>query len=255
MTKLKYTGFHRALEIDHQSHRRSWQVHVCSLIEADQIDVLRETYQKKHGKTPSYNAIVIKAVALALKELEPRFPELNCYLQDWLGWKSIVSLGGISAGASTALDSEEAVVVGVVLEPQTKDLLTITEEMRKFSDPHSSFVKDSRMFHSLPKVIQRFAHGLSLNIRSIRYKNRGSFCLNPVGKFGVDLHLSLPQTSSLQFGLGEVRERVVARDGSPFVTNSFYLTLSFDRRLMNGRPACMLLDRISEILNHAQFNG
>ncbi len=135
-----------------------------------------------------------------------------------------------------------------------RSCLTIIEAIKKCSDPNSSFVKDSKMFHALPRPIQRFAHGLSLKLRSVSYKNRGSFWLNLIGMFGVDLHLSLPQTSSLQFGLGEEREQVVARDGAPFVTNGFYLTLSFDRRLMTGRPASMLLDRISEILNHAQFN-
>jgi pyruvate/2-oxoglutarate dehydrogenase complex dihydrolipoamide acyltransferase (E2) component len=198
--------------------------------------------------------LVIKAVAIALEELKPRYPELNSFLRNWLGWKSIVEIPGISAGCSTALDTEDCVVVGVIEEPQKKGLPAIAEEMRQFSNEASPFVKDSRVFHRLPRPIQWIAHTLSVNLARVRYERRGSFCLNPVGKFGVDLHLSLPQTSSLQFGMGEVRERVVARDGSPFVVNSFFLTLSFDRRLMNGRPPATLLGRARTILNQAEFN-
>lgn len=250
---MKYTGFHRALEIDHKAHRNSWQIHVCNEIEVDQLDILRDTFRSKGLRPPSYTAMVIKAIAMALNEYKSVYPQTNSFLKNYFGFKSISTFDGISGGCSTALESEDAVTVGVVLEPQRKPLSEITYELSQFSDPKSKIVTDVRMYYRLPRILQVFLHWLSQNSSSLRYKHRGTFCINPVGKFGIDYHLSLPQTSSLQFGMGTARERVVARDSKPFVTKTFYLSASFDRRLMNGRPVAQLMERVRQILNAADF--
>lgn len=251
---MRYTGFHRALEIDHRGHRASWQIHISNEIEADRLDDLRQLYRERGHQPPSYTAIVIKAIALAISEIKEQHPQINSFLRDILGFKSIHTFDGVSAGCATALDTEEAVIVGVVLEPHTKPLETITQELAGFSKHDSRFAKDALVFYRLPKAIQRLAYWFGKNLSKVRYERRGTFCLNPVGKFGVDVHVSLPQTSSLQFGMGAVRDRVVARDGKPFVTKTFFLTVSFDRRLMNGRPPSILMSRVREILNRADFD-
>ena len=75
-----------------------------------------------------------------------------------------------------------------------------------------------------------------------------------MGKFGADFHLSLPQTSTLQFGMGAVKDRVVARAGLPVVVKTMNLTLSFDRILMNGRPAGILLETIARIMTQLELD-
>ncbi len=253
--ELKYTGFHRLLEIDHYSHQRdSWQIHLFNEIEVDRIEALREAFKKKGLKAPSYTAFVMKGIAQAIAEFRPKYPQINSFLKNWFGFKSIVVFDGISAGCSVALDHEDAVSVGVVQEPQSKSLMTITEELVQISNPNHQSVKNLVFFFRLPRLLQRFLHEVSKRSTKMRYENRGTFCINPVGKFGVDAHLSLPQTSCLQFGMGVIRDRVVARKGVPLVVKTFYLTVSFDRRLMNGRPCAMLMERIQKILNQAEFD-
>ena len=246
---ISYTGFHRALEIDQRGHSDSWQIQMCTEIEVDAIDHIRKTSKEKNGRAPSYTALVIKAIALAMDETRVQYPQINSFLQNIFGWKRIIAFDKVSAGCSIALEDEDAVLLGVIQEPQKMELLDLTNALAELSNTEAPWAKNTLKFFQLPGFLQKPLYWLGKVSTRLRYTKRGTFCLNPIGKYGVDYHLSLPQTSSLQFGLGHIRPRVVAREGQPVVAKTFYLTLSFNRRLMNGRPPGILLTRIREILH------
>lgn len=251
---MNYTGFHTALEIDHRAQKLdSWQIHLCNEIEASAIERLREDYRKKGLDLPSYTAILIQAIALGIEELSPRFPELNSFLRRSLFGKSIHSFGEISAGSSVALKDESAIIVGVIAEPQKKTLTEITQALSGMANPAYPVHAKALRYYGLPKFLQIPLFWMAKNSPRIRYETRGTFSITPVGKFGIDVHLTLPQTASLQFGMGAVRDRVIAKEGKPVVAKTFFLTVCFDRRLMNARPCALLMQRVRERLQSADL--
>lgn len=252
--KQKFNGFHRAVEVWHSEMKHVWPIYLINEIEADRLELLRKTYKDRGLKAPSYNALVIKAVAKAIDEQRKTFPEINAYFWRFLFWKKFVVYERISCGVVVAIDMEEQdrIAVGVVEDPEKKSLVEITESIQNYSKPASLAMKNITLFYKVPKVLQMLFNWIGAHSTKIRFENRGTFNITSIGKFGVDIQTA-PQSASLQFGFGVVRDRVVVREGKPFVTPTFYLTCSFDRRIMNGRSASIVLARAREILQAADF--
>ena len=49
----------------------------------------------------------------------------------------------------------------------------------------------------------------------------------------------MPQVAIL--GVGSIAERVLARNGTPVVASTMFLTLVFDHRAVDGQPAALFL--------------
>lgn len=250
----RFTGFHNAIEVWQSEMKHVWQVYLVNEIEADRLGQLREKYKAKGLKPPSYTALVIKAIAMAMSEERKGFPEINGYIWRFLFLKKIVIYDRISCGCvvSVEMEGQDRVAVGVIEDPEKKPLMEITEGIQKISDPDSPGMKNVKLFYGVPKLVQRFFNWIGSLSTKIRFENRGTFNITSVGKFGVDIQTA-PQSASLQFGFGLIRDRVVARDGKPIVVPTFNLTCSFDRRIMNGKAASLVMARAREILQSAEF--
>lgn len=253
---IRYSGFHRAIDLDYQSTKRIWQSHLANEIEADQLENLRELYRRNGLKPPSYTALVVKAIAKAVDELKTEYPELNSFLKR--GWfrRSIHLFEKVSAGVAVSYqcDEEDYVAIAVIEEPQKQGLAEISKALQDASSLKSVPVQNAIRYYKQPWLLQKISYWISQNLSFIRYKYRGTFCVSSLGKYGVDYQLTLPQAATLQFGFGEVRDRVFARDGKPYVCKGFLLTLSINRLIMNGPAPSALLHRVREILNLAQFD-
>jgi len=256
MKPKKFNGFHSAIEVWHSELKDVWSVYLVNEIETDQLELLRKRYKDRGLKPPSYTALVIKAIALAIDAEREQFPELNGFIWRFLFFRKIHIYQKISCGCVVAvdMDGEDRVAVGVVQEPQKKSLSEVTEAVQGFSQPGSTAMKNVSLFYGVPKILQRFFNWIGALSPSIRYENRGTFNITSVGKFGVDIQ-TVPQSASLQFGFGLIRDRVVARDGKPVVVPTFNLTVAFDRRIMNGKPASLVMDRIRKILQSPDLGG
>jgi len=253
---MRYSGFYRAIGILHGEHRATWPIHFCNEIEIERL----EEYRRRTGANkPSYTALVVKAIAKAVREISAEYPQINSYLRNVLGWKTIHTFDRISAGVAVSRDDagEDQTVVSIVLDPERTPLSAITEQLRDHATMpvrDIPYVRNCYYLFRLPSPLQRLMLWVGKTFPEKRRLYRGTFTLTSVGKFGVDFQLTLPQASSLQFGFGSIRQRPVARDGQVIAAKTFFLTLSFDRRLMNGKPCAKLMERIRTILESAEFD-
>lgn len=252
---MRYSGFHRAIGILHGEHRATWQIHFCNEIDTARLDAYRERFG---AARPSYTALVVKAIAMALRDVSARYPETHAYLRNFLGWKTIHTFDRMSAGVAVARDDagQDQTVVSIVLDPDSIPLRAITDQLKDHATRpvrDIPYVRNCYYLFRLPSLLQRLMLWVGKTFPEKRRLYRGTFTLTSVGKFGVDYQITLPQASSLQFGFGSIRARPVLRDDRVVPGRTFYLTMSFDRRLMNGRPCAELMEGIRDILQHARF--
>ena len=255
---MRYSGFHRLTRRVHREHREYWQVHLGSEIEADRLCALRATFRQRGWDPPSFTAMVVKAISLALRETSAIYPELNCIVTGCLGWRTIHTFERVSAGVAVAreMNGADTVSLAVIEDPEQLPLAGITKRLSDFATKPAHEVPELRNCERLvrtPWPLQSLLLWLGHRVPALRRRYRGTFILTTVGKFDVDWQLTLPQGATLQFGFGVIRDRAVVRHGQVVPAKTFNLTMSFDRRVLNGRQCAVLLKSIRQILTEARF--
>src|SRR4051812_12971626 len=167
------------------------------------------------GPAPSFNDLVIKAAALALKD----FPRANgAYRDGQFELYSRVNIGIAVAG-------QDALVVPTVFDADRKSLGTIAAEARHLAER----VREGKI--TPPEL------------------SAGTFTISNLGMYGIRRFVAVinpPQAAIL--AVGELSPRPVARDGEIVVRNTLELTLSCDHRILYGAEAAEFLAKIREYL-------
>jgi pyruvate dehydrogenase E2 component (dihydrolipoamide acetyltransferase) len=170
---------------------------------------------------PTYNDMVIKACALALRE----FPSANSSYRD--GRLQLHSR--VNVGMAVASDADEptggALVVPTVFDADQKSLGEIARETRALA----ARVRE----HSVtpPEL------------------GGGTFTVSNLGMFGIASFTAIinpPQAAILS--VGSLGPRAVVRDGELLARNTMTVTLACDHRILYGAPAARFLARIRELL-------
>jgi pyruvate dehydrogenase E2 component (dihydrolipoamide acetyltransferase) len=170
---------------------------------------------------PTYNDMVIKACALALRE----FPSANSSYRD--GRLQLHSR--VNVGMAVAVDDDEptggALVVPTVFDADQKSLGEIARETRALA----ARVRE----HSItpPEL------------------GGGTFTVSNLGMFGIASFTAIitpPQAAILS--VGSLGPRAVVRDGELLARNTMTVTLACDHRILYGAPAARFLARIRELL-------
>lgn len=257
---MRYTRFHRAIAVLQRQEQRAWSICFTNEIEVEALDRLREAYRDAGQTPPSFTAMVIKAIALAIAELRPRYPELSSTLAGLPGLRWIHVYDRQSAGLAIAREEADGrdVVFNTVLEdPDRAPLGELTRRLQEASQrpvEELADVRQCRRVFNLPAPIQWLLLTVGGLIPRARQQFRGTFALTTVGKFGVDCQLTLPQTACLHFGFGAIRSRPVVHGEQVVPARTLFLTVSFDRRLLNGRPVALLMERTRQVLQTAEFH-
>ena len=164
---------------------------------------------------PTYNDMVVKASALALRE----HPRANgSYRDGRLQLHSRVNVG-------VAVAAEEALVVPTVFDAEEKSLGEIARETRALAER-------VRAGTITPPEL-----------------GGGTFTVSNLGMYGVRSFTAIinpPQAAILS--VGSVQERAVAREGEVVVRPMMMLTLACDHRILYGADAALFLARIRELL-------
>ena len=183
----------------------------------DAAKALREALKAGAGEqpVPSLNDLVIKASALALRE----HPLGNAsYVDGRFELYDRINIG-------FAVAAEDALVVPVVPDADTKSLGSIARETRRLAER----VRDGTI---TPAELS----GVTFTISNLGML--GVTALNPV--------ISPPQAAIL--GVGALRE-TLARDQGTIVDRSLMtLTLSGDHRILDGAAAAKLLGTVRLLL-------
>lgn len=225
-------------------------VFFTSLVDASAIAALRQNSADRGRGQPSYTAIVLKAIALALRE----HPALNRLVLGGRFRHRPVQLHEIHATVAVERTGAEGdtVYAGVIRDTDHKSLATIHQELRQLSAGEEKDDPRLRLFMRLvrwaPGFLCRWLCGLPrLGPGLWRTHRGGSFALTTVGKYGVDA-IAAKWPWPLTFTFGQVKERPVAVAGRVVARPTFYLSMGFDRRLCNGAPAARFFNRVVDLL-------
>jgi pyruvate dehydrogenase E2 component (dihydrolipoamide acetyltransferase) len=167
------------------------------------------------NEAPTYNDMVVKACALALRE----HPRANgSYRDGALQLHSRVNVG-------VAVAAQDALVVPTVFDADGKALGEIAREARALA----ARVRDGTI--TPPEL------------------GGGTFTVSNLGMYGVTSFTPIinpPQAAILS--VGAVQPRPVVRDGELVARQTMTLTLVCDHRILYGADAAEFLARIRELL-------
>lgn len=184
-------------------------------VDMERCAELRERLRALEGSAPSYNDMVVRACALALRE-QPRAN--GAYKDGRFELYSRVNVG-------IAVAAQDALVVPTVFDADTKSLAEIAGETSTLAGR----VRDGSI--TPPEL------------------SGGTFTVSNLGMFGIDSFTAIinpPQAAIL--AVGAIAERVVARDGEAVVRRMMSVTLVSDHRILYGADAAQFLGRVRALL-------
>jgi pyruvate dehydrogenase E2 component (dihydrolipoamide acetyltransferase) len=172
-------------------------------------------YESRHDVRLSYNDILVKAVATALREhpyLNARWTNDGIYLTE-----------PVNVGVAAAV--EDGLVVPVVRNADRKSLPEISRELGALLEK----AKEDRL--GLDEI------------------TGGTFTITNLGMYGIDSFTPIvnpPEAAIL--GVGRIVDRAAGRDGQPVMRPTVTLSLSFDHRIVDGAPAAQFLQAVQRLL-------
>jgi pyruvate dehydrogenase E2 component (dihydrolipoyllysine-residue acetyltransferase) len=174
-----------------------------------------------HDGAPTYNDMIVKACALALRE----HPRANGSYRD--GRFELHSR--VNVGVAVAVSSDDptagALVVPTVFDADTKALGEIARETRALTER----VRDGSV--TPPEL------------------SGGTFTVSNLGMYGIASFTAIvnpPQAAIL--AVGTVEPRAVVRDGEIVARHTMSVTLACDHRVLYGADAALFLARVRELL-------
>lgn len=199
-----------------ESARATARVTLFREVDASRLVELRELF-KAQGLRVSYNDILVKVCAVALRE----HPEANARL----GEGEVELLDRVNIGL--AVDTERGLLVPVIHDA---DRLTIPEIAARTA----ALVEAARAGRSLPDDLMG-----------------GTFTITNLGMMGVEGFtpiINLPECCIL--GVGRIVRKPVVEGDQVVVRSMLTLSLAFDHRVIDGAPAARFLARIAELVEN-----
>jgi pyruvate dehydrogenase E2 component (dihydrolipoamide acetyltransferase) len=185
------------------------------------VELRAELKRLSHDDAPTYNDMVVKACALALRE----HPRANgSYRDGRFELHSRVNVG-IAVAVASGEPAGGALVVPTVFDADTKALGEIARETR-------ALAKRVREATITPPEL-----------------GGGTFTVSNLGMYGISSFTAIvnpPQAAIL--AVGAVSPRAIVRDGQIVARNTLSVTLACDHRILYGADAALFLARIRELL-------
>jgi pyruvate dehydrogenase E2 component (dihydrolipoamide acetyltransferase) len=176
---------------------------------------LRAELKALGGEVPSYNDMVVKACALALRE----YPRANgSYKDGKFELHSRVNVG-------VAVAATDALVVPTIFDADHKSLREIARETRALAEK-------VRAGTVAPPEL-----------------SGGTFTVSNLGMFGVtDFTAVINPPQAAILAVGALAPRAVVRDGELVARNTMGVTLACDHRILYGADAAQFLARVRVLL-------
>jgi pyruvate dehydrogenase E2 component (dihydrolipoamide acetyltransferase) len=185
------------------------------------VELRAELKRLSYADAPTYNDMIVKACALALRE----HPRANGSYRD--GRFELHSR--VNVGVAVAVASEDptagALVVPTVFDADTKALGEIARETRALAER----VRDGSI--TPPEL------------------NGGTFTVSNLGMYGIASFTAIvnpPQAAIL--AVGAVQPRAAIRDGEVAARHTMSVALACDHRILYGADAALFLARVRELL-------
>jgi pyruvate/2-oxoglutarate dehydrogenase complex dihydrolipoamide acyltransferase (E2) component len=227
------------------------------LSEVDLTEVERVRARRMSGRTPSYTAFVIKAVALALHD----FPYANRRVcrRYWLPFAGprLQRFHHCDIAVACERDipgAESTAFIDILRDAERLSLSEITEALRNLAtcdvETNKQWRQFSTLIRQLPSWLSTVLIRLPALVPRLWVKYRGAAVLvSSPAKYGIDL-VAGTWTHPLGVSFGLAKRRPVVRGEAIVACPTFALTLNFDRRVMAGAQAARFFRRIVELLEY-----
>lgn len=233
---------------------------VCMVNQVDMTKAIqfRETTKIFNGTSPSYTALIAKAIEQAVK----KHPKVNRELLGLPFLKKVHDFKGvhISVAVERKMDDEENLVyVSTIYDAQKKSSFMIDKELRALTSKPASADKRWNQYFSmlrlLPAQLSAFLVSSCYYSPKMWHQMRGgAFLISSPGKYGVDTLVGgWPWPVSFSFGI--LKDRPVVINGEVLSRPTLNLSMSFNRCLVAGAPAARFFNEIVTIIENGTFDG
>ncbi len=199
------------------SLRSMAQLTLTSHADVTSLVGLRDVLRRRWGTGVSYTDLLVKAVAVALRE----HPILNSTLMG----EQIVCHDEINLGVAVALD--RGLIVPVV---------------------HKA---DKKSVQEINRTLQDLAERARVDQLSVDEVTGGTFTLTNLGMYRVDTFTPIvnpPEVAIL--GVGAISQHLALADGQIAARSRMTLSLTIDHRVVDGAPGAAFLQTLVELLEH-----
>jgi pyruvate dehydrogenase E2 component (dihydrolipoamide acetyltransferase) len=193
------------------------QLTITAKADVTELVSTREALAARWGRKISYTDLLVKAVAVALRD----HPVLAARLQD----DEIVMPDEINIGIAVALES--GLIVPVIRNAGQMTVLQISDR-----------VKD---------LAQRARQG-ALSVDEV---TGAVFTITNLGMYGVDAFTPIinpPEVAIL--GMGRIAEELALINGQVASRSTTVLSLTIDHRIVDGAPGAAFLQTLVQLLEH-----
>ena len=183
----------------------------------DKMKAAREAINEDSPIRISYNDLVVKACATALR----KHPEINA---SWLGDK-ITYHEDINIGVAVAID--EGLMVPVIRQADRKTLVAIKSEIKDLAGKAKS-----------RKISPEEMSG-------------NTFTISNLGMFDIEEFTAIinPPDACI-LAVGSIIEKPIVKDGAIAIGNMMKVTLSCDHRIVDGAKGASFLQTLKSILEN-----
>lgn len=201
---------------------------------------------KSYGQKVTVTAILLKAIAIAQRA----HPESRT---QQLPWGKTVTLNDICAGFTVerVIGQQPAVFFGSIENPDTKSVEEIAGELRQYAESSIESVPSLKLqdkFCGMPRWLRRIILWAGLRYPKVRLHFFGAtFGFSSLGKWGMK-GLIPPCVATSTFGIGEVEDRAVVREGQIEIRPMLTIILNFDHRIIDGAPAARFMADVKRLL-------
>ncbi len=191
------------------------QFHLRTLVDMEPLMALREHLKQSEAVGPTYNDLLIKAVAVVLRE----YPLFNA----WCDPEQLRLLESVNIGF--AVSTEQGVLLPTIRDADVKNLAEIAEETREMIE----LARAGRLRASL--------------------QMGAGFTISNLGPAGIDSFapiISPPQVAIL--GVGSIKPQALVIDEQVMARRAAHLTLVMDHRASGGAEGAAFLSSLEEML-------
>lgn len=198
-----------------ESKKEAPHFYVTTKIDMRRAAAFRTEWNGQNEIKISFNDLILKAVALALK----KHPKINASFRE----ETIVFHQKVHVGVAIALD--EGLVVAVIRDCDQKSLAEIARETRDLAErAKTRKIKSSEI--------------------------RGStFTVSNLGMYGIDSFTAIinkPEAAIL--AVGGIQEIPVVADGHIVIGKQMKITLSSDHRVVDGSNSAAFVQEVKQLL-------
>jgi pyruvate/2-oxoglutarate dehydrogenase complex dihydrolipoamide acyltransferase (E2) component len=201
---------------------------------------------KALGLKVTVTAFLLKAIAIAQRS----HPESRTAA---LPWGKTVTFSDIVAGFTVEryIGNQPAVFFGAIEHPDTKSLIEISSELQQYAEAKMNDVRQLSLqsrFNKFPGWLRQSILWAGKRYPKVRLLFQGAtFGLSSIGKWGMS-GLIPPCVATSTFGVGQIEDKAVVRDGQIVIRPMMTIILNFDHRIIDGGPAARFMTDVKRLL-------